>query len=87
MKNITDYLNNINESKYEIDSCKAKGNMKFGYMMYDDMRGLVEIIQFNKLSEYCNFNGFDEEDMMDIDKLEIGKTAYDGVSCIYTRIW
>lgn len=89
MKNIVDFINedNINESKYEIDDCRAKGNMKYGFMYYDDDRGIVEVIQFNKLSEYCDSLGFDEESMMDLEGLKVGDSVYDGSSNIYTRIW
>lgn len=89
MKNIVDFINNkpINESKYEVDSCSATGNMKYGYMFYEENSGTVTIIQFNKLSEYAKYNGFDEEDFMEMDKLKVGESVYDGVSAIYTRIW
>ena len=38
MKNIVDFINegNINESKYEVASCRAEGNMKYGYMFYEE---------------------------------------------------
>ena len=89
MKNIVDFINNkpINESKYEVDSCRAEGKMKYGYMFYEENSGTVTVIQFNKLSEYAEYNGFDEEDFMEMDKLKVGESVYDGVSAIYTRIW
>ena len=89
MKNIVDFINNkpINESKYEVDSCRAEGKMKYGYMFYEENSGTVTVIQFNKLSEYAKYNGFDEEDFMEMDKLKVGESVYDGVSAIYTRIW
>lgn len=91
MKSLVDCVkeSQVNESlnKYEIDSCHAVGNMKYGFMCYDDMSGVVTIIQFNKLSEYCDFNGFEEDDMMGIDKLKVGHSVYDGASYMYTRIW
>lgn len=92
MKNIVNYLKNINEghineSRFEIDECNAKGNMKFGFMRYDENRGVVDILQFNKLSDFASYEGFDEEDYLGIDNLKVGETAYDGASYIYTRIW
>ena len=89
MKNLTDYISEstINESRYEIDECHAVGNMKYGFMRYDDNRGTVEVIQFNKLMELANYEGFDEDDYMGIDKLDVGESSYDGMSYIYTRIW
>lgn len=89
MKNITEYLNNVDESRndYEIDSCDAQGHMKMGFMMYDEISGTVTTIQFNKLKDYCEAYGFYCEDFMDIDKLKVGESEYDGVQTIYTRIW
>ena len=89
MKNIVDFINegNINESKYEVASCRAEGNMKYGYMFYEENSGTVTIIQFNKLSEYAKYEGFEEEDFMEMDKLKVGESVYDGASAIYTRIW
>ena len=89
MKSIVDIINenNVNESKYEVDSCRADGKMKYGYMFYEETSGTVTVIQFNKLSEYCEYEGFDEEDFMGMDKLKVGESVYDGVSAIYTRIW
>ena len=89
MKNLTDYISEstINESRYEVDECNAKGNMKYGFMRYDDNRATVEVIQFNKLSEFADYEGFSEDDYMDIDKLEVGDSMYDGAAYIYTRIW
>lgn len=89
MKSIVDIINenNVNESKYEVDSCRADGKMKYGYMFYEENSGTVTVIQFNKLSEYCDHEGFDEEDFMGMDKLKVGESVYDGASAIYTRIW
>ena len=94
MKSIVDIINegnvnegNVNEGRYEVDSCRAVGKMKYGYMFYEEPSGTVTVIQFNKLSEYCDYEGFYEEDFMEIDKLEVGDSVYDGVSAIYTRIW
>lgn len=89
MKSIVDLINegNINEGKYEIDSCRAEGRMKFGFMFYEEMSGTVTVFEFNKLSEYADYQGFDEEDFMGIDKLKVGESVYDGVGAIYTRIW
>lgn len=91
MKSLNDQINeslqSINESRFEIDECRAKGNMKYGFMYYDDYRGIVEVIQFNKLSEYCDSLGFEIEDMMDLEGLEVGDSVYDGDASIYTRIW
>lgn len=93
MKRITDYLNNetnnINErhNNYEIDRCDASGSMKMGFMMYDEPSNTVTTIQFNKLKDFCEAYGFYYEDFMDIDKLKVGESEYDGVSTIYTRIW
>lgn len=39
------------------------------------------------LSEYCEHEGFEEEDFMEMDKLKVGESVYDGASAIYTRIW
>lgn len=89
MKNLIDYIGEsfINESRYEVDECRAVGNLKFGFMRYDEARGVVEVIQFNKLGEFANYEGFDEDDYMGIDKLEVGDSVYDGAAYIYTRIW
>lgn len=48
---------------------------------------MVEVIQFNKLAEYADYQGFSEEDYMGIDKLKVGESVYDGANYIYTRIW
>lgn len=96
MKNLNEYLDNsttarmINESRFEVDECRADGDMKFGFMRYDDNRATVEVIQFNKLKDFAKFEGFGEEweeVYMDIDKLDVGESVYDGSSYIYTRIW
>ena len=43
MKNIVDFINegNINESKYEVASCRAEGKMKYGYMFYEENSGII----------------------------------------------
>lgn len=102
MKNLMDFVNEsskktiaINESRLEIDECRATGNMKYGFMRYDDNRGIVEVFQFNKLNDFAKLEGFSEDDYgmsasemyMDIDKLEVGDSVYDGAAMIYTRIW
>lgn len=56
-------------------------------MSYDENSGLISVISFDKLEEFARKQGFDTEDYMDIDKLNVGQSAYDGVSMIYTRIW
>lgn len=92
MKDLVKYINEsviINENKFEIDECRAVGNMKYGFMRYDDNRGIVEVIQFNNLKEFAKHEGFsDDIDVyMDIDKLDEGQSASDGTTYIYTRIW
>jgi hypothetical protein len=89
MKNLKEILTeaNVNESRLRVASCLAKGNMKYGFMVYNQDSNVVDVIQFNKLAEYADYNGFDVEDYMGIDKLDVGGSAYDGASYIYTRIW
>lgn len=89
MKSINEFINSrqINESKFEIDECRAVGNAKFGFMRYDENRGVVEVLQFNKLSEFASYEGFEEKDYLGIDNLKVGNSVYDGSTYIYTRIW
>ena len=92
MKDLKKYINestSINESRYEVDECRAVGNMKYGFMRYDNNRGIVEVIQFNNLKEFAKFEGFDDDEdvYMGIDKLEEGQSVSDGTTYIYTRIW
>ena len=89
MKNLNDYLNEsqINESRFTCGGCLARGNMKYGFMTYHRDSRVVEVIQFNKLAEYADYQGFSEEDYMGIDKLGVGESVYDGANYIYTRIW
>jgi hypothetical protein len=86
MKTLTEYLNESKKSGI-VDECNAKGSAKFGYMMYDDNSATVTVIEFDDLKEFAESQGFDVEDYMEIDKLEIGESAYDGASVVYTRIW
>lgn len=89
MKNLKEILTeaNVNESRLRVAGCLAKGNMKYGFMVYNQDSNVVDVIQFNKLAEYADYNGFDVEDYMGIDKLNVGESSYDGASYIYTRIW
>ena len=89
MKSLQQFIKagSINESRFDIDSCDASGNMKFGYMMYDDNTGTVTVIQFNKLSDLAKSYGAEEEMFLGIDKLDVGESVYDGAATIYTRIW
>ena len=89
MKNLKEILTEatVNEGRYRVAGCLAKGNMKYGFMVYNQDSCILDVIQFNKLVEYADYNGFDVEDYMGIDKLDVGESVYDGASYIYTRIW
>lgn len=79
----------INEGFYQHfeENVKSANKNKFGFMRYDTMDERIEVISFNTLKEIAHEEGFDEEDYMEIDKLDVGESAYDGASTIYTRIW
>lgn len=80
---------NIKESsdKFELGEIDAKGNMRYGFMMYDDTSGTVMVFQFNSLSDYAEKWGMTTSDFMHIDRLKVGESVYDGAATIYTRIW
>ena len=87
MKNLKDFINEgwaSQNNEWEVSNVD-KG--KFGYMWYDENSGLIGVISFDKLEEFARKQGFDAEDYMGIDKLNVGQSVYDGVSMIYTRIW
>lgn len=87
MKNLKDFINEgwvSQNNEWEVSNVDRG---KFGFMSYDENSGLISVISFDKLEEFARKQGFDTEDYMDIDKLNVGQSAYDGVSMIYTRIW
>lgn len=97
MKNLKDFINEsqvdenaINEGSYRnlgMTKVSYAGKNKFGFMRYNDNAEAIDVVSFNKLSELADSEGFDVDDYMDIDKLEVGESVYDGSSYIYTRIW
>lgn len=92
MKTLQDFIttqSNIKESsdKFELGEIDAKGNMRYGFMMYDVTSGTVMVFQFNSLSDYAEKWGMTTSDFMHIDRLKVGESAYDKSSTIYTRLW
>lgn len=92
MKEIKQFISEcmINENVYHnMKMCKVNyaHKNKYGFMRYNDTAESIDVISFNKLSDLASMEGFDEDDYMGIDKLNVGESLYDGASYIYTRIW
>jgi hypothetical protein len=83
MKNIKDFINESNQNTIKVSNNKSK----FGFMRYNDMANTIDVVSFDNLNELARQEGFDEDDYLDIDKLEVGESRYDGAAYIYTRIW
>lgn len=80
----------INESSYRnlgMTKVSYAGKNKFGFMRYNSNAEAIDVVSFNKLSELADSEGFDVDDYMDIDKLDVGESVSDGAAYIYTRIW
>lgn len=97
MKTLKDFINEshvdenaINEGSYRnlgMTKVSYAGKNKFGFMRYNSNAEAIDVVSFNKLSELADSEGGMEDDYMDIDKLDVGKSVYDGAAYIYTRIW
>ena len=87
MKNLKDFINEGKTTEHNEWSIDYGNDGKYGYMWCDSNSGLIGVVSFDKLEEFAKKQGFDVDDYMDIDKLKVGQSAYDGVSMIYTRIW
>ncbi len=80
----------INESSYRnlgMTKVSYAGKNKFGFMRYNSNAEAIDVVSFNKLNELADSEGGMEDDYMDIDKLGVGESVYDGAAYIYTRIW
>lgn len=87
MKSLKAFINEGWTAENDTWQVSNAGKGKFGYMWYDDLSGTAGVISFDKITEYAEKKGFNADEMMDIDKLKVGESAYDGYSYMCTRIW